>query len=199
MRCCATVGDRAARAGRSTTPPSARRWASWRREQAVRDERLALRVPDARGGAARARAGAVGDRDSWCARGSRRSCRRCSCASRRWRRPASSPPTAPRSTRSTDDELFLVGTSEVPLSALHRGEILAADVAAAALRSASRRTSGARPAPTARTRAASSACTSSTRSRCSRTPIPRRRGTSTRRSSRSRSRSSAGSGCRTAS
>ena len=34
-------------------------------------------------------------------RGSRRSCRRCSCASRRWRRPASSPPTAARCTRST--------------------------------------------------------------------------------------------------
>ena len=40
--------------------------------------------------------------------------------------------------------------------------------------------------------------TSSTRSRCSRTPTPPRRGTSTRRSSRSRSRSSAASACRTA-
>ena len=29
-----------------------------------------------------------------------------------------------------DDELFLVGTSEVPLSALHRGEILASDAPA---------------------------------------------------------------------
>ena len=66
-----------------------------------------------------------------------------------------------------DGELFLVGTSEVPLSALHRGELLDADALPRALRRVSRRTSGARRAPTARTPAASSASTSSTRSRCS--------------------------------
>ena len=71
-----------------------------------------------------------------------------------------------------DGELFLVGTSEVPLSALHRGETLTPDELPRALRRATRRASGARPAPTARTRAASSACTSSTRSRCSRTASP---------------------------
>ena len=65
-----------------------------------------------------------------------------------------------------DDDLYLVGTSEVALASLHAGEIL--DGAAAALRRASRRASGARRAPRARTRAGSSACTSSTRSRCSR-------------------------------
>ena len=71
-----------------------------------------------------------------------------------------------------DGELFLVGTSEVPLSALHRGEIARRRRAAARATRASRRASGARPAPTARTRAASSACTSSTRSRCSRSRDP---------------------------
>ena len=71
-----------------------------------------------------------------------------------------------------EDELFLVGTSEVPLSALHRGELLDAGRAAASATPASPRTSGARRAPTARTRAASSGCTSSTRSRCSRYVAP---------------------------
>ena len=97
-----------------------------------------------------------------------------------------------------EDELFLVGTSEVPLSALHRGDLLDAAVAAAAATPGSPRTSGARRARTARTRAASSACTSSTRSRCSptsRRPTPR---PSTSGSSRSRSASSAASACRTA-
>ena len=78
------------------------------------------------------------------------------------------------------DELFLVGTSEVALAGLHRGERLDADVAAAALRRASRRASAARPAPTARTPAASSGCTSSTRSRCSRVPTRTAPGTSSR-------------------
>ena len=96
-------------------------------EQAVRDERLAVRVPDARGGAARARARAVGDR---------------ACSSREGFTPVVPPvlvreqameeagffPTDRNQVYEVDDgELFLVGTSEVPLSALHRGEILAAD------------------------------------------------------------------------
>ena len=71
------------------------------------------------------------------------------------------------------DELFLVGTSEVSLAALHADEILDADDAAAALRAASRPASAARPAPPAATPAASSASTSSTRSRCSRSSSPR--------------------------
>ena len=75
-----------------------------------------------------------------------------------------------------DGELFLVGTSEVPLSALHRGETLTPDAAAGALRRATRRASGAKRARTARTRAGSSACTSSTRSRCSRSASPTSRG-----------------------
>ena len=103
---------------------------------------------------------------------SRRSCRRCSCASARWRRPGFFPTDRAQVYDVDDGELFLVGTSEVPLSALHRGETLDADDAARALRRLSPRASGARPAPTARTRAASSACTSSTRSRCSRTAHP---------------------------
>ena len=92
-----------------------------------------------------------------------------------------------------EDELFLVGTSEVPLSALHRGELLDAGALPRAT-PGSPPTSGARRAPTARTRAASSASTSSTRSRCS--PSSRRTSPtpSTSGSSRSRSASSAGSG-----
>ena len=129
------------------------------------------------------------------ARASRRSCRRCSCASTRWRRPGFFPTDRAQVYDVDDGELFLVGTSEVPLSALHRGEIARRRRAAAPLRRLSRRASGARRAPTARTPAASSACTSSTRSRCSRTAHPTSRGTSTSASSRSRSRSSAGSGC----
>ena len=71
-----------------------------------------------------------------------------------------------------DDELFLVGTSEVPLSALAPRRDPRRRRRSRAATPASRRASGARPAPTARTRAASSASTSSTRSRCSRTPTP---------------------------
>ena len=68
---------------------------------AVGGERLAVRVARARGGAPRARARAVGDGPAR-RRGLRtRSCRRSSCASRRWRRPGSSRPTATRCTRST--------------------------------------------------------------------------------------------------
>ena len=97
-------------------------------------------------------------------------------------------------------ELFLVGTSEVPLSALHRGEILDADALPAALRGhvvvLPARGGHLRQGH----RAASSACTSSTRSRCSRYADPDDVvGRARARSSRSRSRSSAGSGCRTAS
>ena len=90
-----------------------------------------------------------------------------------------------------EDELFLIGTSEVPLSALHRGELLDAGALPRAVRRRSPPTSGARRAPTARTPAGSSACTSSTRSRCSRSPSRTTRGRSTSGSSRSRNRSSA--------
>jgi hypothetical protein len=94
-------------------------------------------------------------------------------------------------------ELFLVGTAEVPLSALHRDEILPADTLPRrylGMSSCFRREAG----TYGKDRAASSACTSSTRSRCSPTRTPRRRGTSTRRCSRSRSSSSAVSVSRTA-
>ena len=64
------------------------------------------------------------------------------------------------------DELYLTGTSEVSLAALHMDEMLAEDACRCATR-ATRRASGARPARPGRTRAACSASTSSTRSRCS--------------------------------
>ena len=70
------------------------------------------------------------------------------------------------------DELFLVGTSEVSLAALHAGRDPRRRRAPAPLRRASRPAFGARPAPPARTRAGSSASTSSTRSRCSRSSSP---------------------------
>ena len=96
------VGEHAARRPRSTTPRSARRWGSSRREQAVRDERLALRLPHARGGAARARAGAVGARTKLVGEGftpGRAAGARARAGDGGGR--ASSPPTARRSTRST--------------------------------------------------------------------------------------------------
>ena len=83
------------------------------------------------------------------------------------------------------DELYLIGTSEVPLAALHMGEILDDDGCRFATR-ATRCASGARRAPQARTRAGCSASTSSTRSRCSSSAAPRTRATCTRSCSRSR-------------
>ncbi len=106
---------------------------------------------------------------------------------------------APASSRPTREQVYRIrqrrsrtcswsGTSEVSLAALHMGEILDRGRAAAALLPASRPASGARPAPRARTRAASSARTSSTRSRCSRSSRPTRPPTSTSFCSRSSAR-----------
>lgn len=68
-----------------------------------------------------------------------------------------------------EDDLYLVGTSEVPLAGYHSGRSSTSARAPSGTR-AGRRASAARPVATARTPAASSACTSSTRSRCSSTP-----------------------------
>ncbi len=89
-----------------------------------------------------------------------------------------------------EDELYLVGTSEVALASLHDEEILEAETPAAALR----RLLALLP-PRGRRGGegharASSACTSSTRSRCSASSRPRSRPTSTSGSWRSRRRSS---------
>ncbi len=65
------------------------------------------------------------------------------------------------------DDLYLVGTSEVALAALHSDEILRG-AASYPLRPASPRASGGRPGPTARTPRASSVFTSSIRSSSSR-------------------------------
>ena len=68
--------------------------------------------------------------------------------------------------RVEGEDLYLVGTSEVPLAAYHSDEILDGQLCRCATpRSA--RASARRPAPTARTPAASSGCTGSTRWRCS--------------------------------
>ena len=88
------------------------------------------------------------------------------------------------------DELFLVGTSEVALAALHADEILERRARCRCATRASRPASGARPAPPARTPAGSSGSTSSTRSRCSRSSSPATRRTSTSACSPSRSGSS---------
>ena len=87
------------------------------------------------------------------------------------------PDTEQQIYRLPDDDLYLVGTSEVALASLHAGEIVRRRCRCAT--PASRPASGARRAPPARTRAASSACTSSTRSRCSRSSSRPRRATST--------------------
>jgi seryl-tRNA synthetase len=93
------------------------------------------------------------------------------------------------------DDLYLVGTSEVALAAYHTDEIL--DLSAGPKRYAgSRRASGARPARTARTPAASSGCTGSTRSRCSPSAARRRPRPSTCGCSAGRRSSSPRSNCR---
>jgi hypothetical protein len=92
-----------------------------------------------------------------------------------------------------DDDLYLVGTSEVPLAAFHSGR---SSRSCRCATPASRPASAARPAATARTPAASSGCTSSTRSRCSRTCPSTRPRRSTRGCSRWRRCSSACSSCR---
>ncbi len=66
-----------------------------------------------------------------------------------------------------DDDLYLVGTAEVPLAAYHSDEILDRRPGCRSATPATARASGGRPARTARTPAASSGCTGSTRSRCS--------------------------------
>lgn len=71
-----------------------------------------------------------------------------------------------------DDDLYLVGTSEVPLVATTPTRSSTSATAPSATR-AGRRASAGKPAATARTLAASSGCTSSTRSRCSSTASPR--------------------------
>ena len=96
-------------------------------------------------------------------------------------------------------ELFLVGTSEVPLSALHRGEILDADelpLRYAGISSNFRREAGTYGKDTSGIFRVHQFDKVEMFSYCR---PRRRRGTSTSASSRSRRRSSAGSACRTAS
>ena len=95
-----------------------------------------------------------------------------------------------------DDDLYLVGTSEVPLAGYHSGEILDLPTAPSGTR-AGRRVSAARPAATARTPAASSGSTSSTRWRCSSTASPRTPTRSTSACSRGSATCSPRSRCRT--
>ena len=85
------------------------------------------------------------------------------------------PDTEQQIYRLADDDLFLVGTSEVALASLHAGRDPRRGRAAAPLRRLLDRAFAARPAPRARTRGGSSASTSSTRSRCSASSRPRRR------------------------
>ena len=96
------------------------------------------------------------------------------------------------------DDLYLVGTAEVPLAGYHADEILDLSAGRCATRGG-RRAFGARPARTARTPAGSSGCTSSTRSRCSSAAPPRTRTRSICGCSRSRRRCSPRSRCLTAS
>ena len=87
------------------------------------------------------------------------------------------------------DELYLTGTSEVTLAAMHGGEILEAD-ASAPLRGLLDVLPPRGRRRRARTRAACSASTSSTRSRCSSSAAPRTRRRSTTACSRRRRSSS---------
>ena len=74
--------------------------------------------------------------------------------------------------QTAEDDLYLVGTAEVPLAALHMGEILDERAAARCGTRGTPPVSGARRAPTARTWAGCSASISSTRWRCSRSSTP---------------------------
>ena len=89
--------------------------------------RIALRLPARRPRDARVRAGPVRAREAARTRASSRWCRRCSCASGPCTGPASCPTPSSRSTRLPDDDLYLVGTSEVALASLHDDEILAGE------------------------------------------------------------------------
>ena len=96
------------------------------------------------------------------------------------------PPTGPRCTRST------AGSCSSSARARWRSRRCIAARSSTPTRypcatPGSRRASAAKPAPTARTPAASSACTSSTKWRCSASCIPTALGTSSKRSSRYRS------------
>jgi hypothetical protein len=81
------------------------------------------------------------------------------------------------------DDLWAIPTAEVPLTSMHRDEMLAQADLPRALTSPTRRASAARPAPRAATRGASCAATSSTRSSCSPSPTARRRASPARRTS----------------
>ena len=78
----------------------------------------------------------------------------------------------------TREGLYLIPTAEVQLTNIHSGEVLEAADAAASRTARSPRASARRPAAPVATRAASSACTSSTRWRWSSTPSPRKATTS---------------------
>ena len=95
------------------------------------------------------------------------------------------------------DDLYLTGTSEVALAGYHADEIIDLSRARSGT-PAGRPATAARPGRTARTPAASSACTSSTRSRCSSTAAPRTPRPSTSGCSTGRRRCSPRSRCPTA-
>ena len=100
--------------------------------------------------------------------------------------------------RLRDDDLYLVGTSEVPLAGTTPTRS-STSPPGRAVTPAGRRASAASSGPTARTPAASSGCTSSTRSRCPSTPARTTPRPSTSASSAGRSGCSPPSSCRTGS
>ena len=147
---------------------------------------LALRVPEGAARAARARARAVGAVRCSRSAGSRRWCRPCWCASSALFGTGLLPDTEQQIYRVPEDELYLAGTSEVPLASLHAGRDPRPRATCRSATPASPPASGARPAPRARTPRASSACTSSTRSRCSAFVEPERVGRGARAAARDR-------------
>ena len=130
-------------------------------------QRVTLRLPARRPGVRAVRVDAARHGHPGGARASCRRSRRCWFARRRCTEPGFLPADEAQLYTTTEDELYLVGTAEVPLAAFHMGEIL--DEADLPLRYAGllHRASGAKPARMARTWVACSGCTSSTRWRCS--------------------------------
>jgi len=117
--------------GEENAPPpldmrrSRRRWASSRRRAQRRRAAPGLPTSCARPRCWSSRWSTTRCAASW-GTASRRSSRPRSCVSALWKKPAL--PTDRAQVYDVDDgELFLVGTSEVPLSALHRAEAFAPD------------------------------------------------------------------------
>ena len=109
-------------------PPRARPAPRRHRHRARREgQRRPVLLPDRRGRPAAARDAQPGHEPRRSPPGSSPSYRRCWSSRTRWRAPASSAQAAENVYHLPEEDLYLVGTSEVPLAAFHMDEVLDAD------------------------------------------------------------------------